>query len=158
MRSSPLSNNHFRFKEFNGNEIRAIRRYYRSYVPWIDSLKQLFILLNCLEPQAFRPIDFIIISLFEISRANMLSKRSMSANEINNWMCMIMVHLYLLLTHNTEEQILIRMHHLIPEILHSYENIYCDTNFANRFRSASNASSKFSFLFQIFESFLNHNF
>lgn len=142
MRSSPLSNNNLRFKEFNGSETRAIRRYSRSYIPWINSLKQLFILLNSLSPQAFRPIDFIILSLFEVSRPNMLSKRNLSINEINNWMCMLIVHLYLLLSHNTEEQILIRMHYLISEILHSYENIDCDTNFANRIRSVSNASSK----------------
>jgi hypothetical protein len=118
MRSN-LNQFKLRFREFNGNETRAIRRYSRSYVSWIESLKQMYTLLNCLAPQVYRPIDFILLSLFEISKPYLKSK-ILTTNEINNWLCTIMVHLYLLLTHSNEEQILIRMHHLMPEIKNSY--------------------------------------
>ncbi len=140
MRSSGFSNSRLRFKEFNGCEMRAVRRYSRAYVPWIASLKLLFRLLNSLAPQAFRPIDFILLSMFEISRGFVLTGRSLTIGEVNNWMCVLMVHVYVLLSHCTEEQILIRLHHLMPEIVHSYENVFSDTNFASRFRARSNLS------------------
>ena len=123
MRSN-LSQFKLRFKEFNGSESRAIRRYSRSYISWIESLKQLFMLLVCLAPQVFRPIDFILLSLFEISRPYLNKKASMSSNQLSNWLCIIMVHLYLLLSHSNEEQILIRLHHLMPEIINSYDSNY----------------------------------
>lgn len=148
MRSSNFSNNKLRFKEFNGSEQRAIRRYSRSHVPWIESLKQLFMLLNCLAPQAFRPIDFILLSLFEVSRGKVLSRRMLTIDEMNNWMCLVIVHIYLLISHSNEEQILVRLNHLMPEIVHTYENVDCDTNFANRFRQ-SNSASGMIFICQI---------
>ncbi len=140
MRSSSFSNSRLRFKEFNGYELRAIRRYSRAYVPWIESLKLLFRLLNNLAPQAFRPIDFILLSMFEVSRGFVLTGRNLTIGELNNWMCVLMVHVFVLLSHSTEEQILTRLYHLMPEIVHSYENVFCDTNFTSRFRPRSNAS------------------
>jgi len=136
MRSN-LSQFKLRFKEFNGSESRAIRRYSRSYISWIESLKQLFMLLGCLAPQVFRPIDFILLSLFEISRPYLINKSNISSNQINNWLCIIMVHLYLLLSHSNEEQILIRLHHLMPEIINSYDSNH-NNNGTNAARNLNN--------------------
>lgn len=141
MRSSlHLFNNHLRFREYNGYELRAVRRYSRFHVPAIESLKQLFLLLKSLALQAFRPIDFILLSLFEVSRSPLLAKRELTVNELNNWMCILIVHLYLLLSHSNEEQLLIRLYHLVPEISHSYENLDSEDKFANAFRKASSSS------------------
>ena len=138
------SNLRLKFSEFNGNELRAIRRYSRSYVPHIESLKQLFVLLNCLAPQVFRPIDFIILSFFETSRPYLTNEnKEMSNGEMNNWLCIVIVHIYLLLSYTSEEQILIRIHHLMPQIISSYsESITSSTTTLNQnFKSSSRNSS-----------------
>lgn len=142
MRSN-LNQFKLRFKEFNGHESRATRRYSRSYVSWIESMKQMFLLLGALAPQVFRPIDFILLSLFEISRPYLSKKSDLNTNEINNWLCTIMVHLFLLLSHCNEEQILIRLYHLMPEInsLYHGNNINNVTTEIMRNRAASLTSS-----------------
>ena len=133
-----------KFSEYNGNELRAIRRYSRSYVPHIESLKQLLVLLNCLSPQVFRPIDFIILSFFELSKSYLTKeKNEISNHEMNNWLCVVIVHIYLLLCYSSEEQILTRLHHLMPQIVSSYnESITSSTTTLNQnFKSASSSSS-----------------
>ncbi len=95
--------------------------------------------------QAFRPIDFILLSLFEVSRSHLLAKRDLTINELNNWLCILIIHVYLLLTHSNEEQILIRLYHLVPEISHSYENLDGDAKFAHAFRSGSACSNNSRF-------------
>ena len=123
---SSIQNNAFNskllFHEFNGNELRSVRRYSRSYVPYTESLKQLILLLNCLAPQVFRPIDFIILSLFDISKSFLLLKNFTNL-QLNNWLCLIIIHLHLLLTHSSEEQILTRLHHLMPQIISNYHDL-----------------------------------
>lgn len=114
MRSSN-ANSRLKFSEFNGGELRAIRRYSRGYVPHVESLKQLFLLFNWLAPQVFRPIDFIILSLFETCRP--FFGGQLTSTEINNLMCVLIVHVYLLLTNATEDQLLRRLHHLCPQII-----------------------------------------
>jgi hypothetical protein len=42
--------------------------------------------------------------------------------EINNSMCILIFHLYVLLNNSTEEQLLIRLFNLIPQIVSSYES------------------------------------
>lgn len=121
-----------RFGDYCGGELRAVRRYSRFNTPYLDSLKQLFVLFNWLSPQVFRPVDFIILSLFETCKPflMMLSpsghhsggvrKDNLSQCEINYLLCVILVHLYLLLTNSTEDQILRRLHYLSPQIIESY--------------------------------------
>ena len=104
-------------------------------------------LLNCLAPQVFRPIDFIILSFFEISKPYLTKNDSDTSNgEMNNWLCVILVHLYLLLTYSNEDQILIRLHHLMPQIVASYnESITSSTATLNQnFKSSSSKSSSSS--------------
>jgi hypothetical protein len=118
------------------------------YVPHIESLKQLFVLLNCLAPQVFRPIDFIILSFFEISKPYLTSENTeISNDEMNNWLCIVIVHIYLLLSYTSEEQILIRLHHLMPQIISSYnESIQSSTTTLNNqnFKSSSTKSNSSS--------------
>ena len=142
-----VSSFRLKFSEFNGNELRAIRRYSRSFIPHIESLKQLFVLLNCLAPQVFRPIDFIILSFFETSRPFLTNENmEISNSEMNYWLCIVIVHIYLLLSYTSEEQILIRLHHLMPQIVSSYnESIASSTTTLNQnFKSSSSKSSSSS--------------
>jgi hypothetical protein len=66
--SMRASNAKLKFGEFTGNELRSVRRYSHSYVPYVLSLKQLLVLMNALAPQVYRPVDFILLSLFETSK------------------------------------------------------------------------------------------
>ena len=142
---SVVPKNRLKFNEYNDNEMRAIRRYSRSYVPCIESLKQLIMLLGCLAPQVFRPIDFIILSLFEISKYYIKREDELTNNELNNWLCVLIVHTYLLLSHSTEEQILIRLHHLMPQIIASYnEVVLFDQNMPKTTSSSRNSSNSAS--------------
>lgn len=111
-----------RFGEFCGGELRAVRRYSRSNMPYLDSLKQLFVLFNWLSPQVFRPVDFIILSLFETCKPFLVTnpKRDLTNCELNYLLCVLLLHLYLLLTNSTEDQILRRLHYLSPQIVESY--------------------------------------
>ena len=136
---SAVPNNRLKFNEFNGNELRAIRRYSRAYVPCIESLKQLIMLLSCLAPQVFRPIDFILLSLFEISKYYIRREDELSNNELNNWLCVLIVHMHLLLSHSTEEQILVRLHHLMPQIIASYNEVVLFERNTPKTGSASNS-------------------
>ncbi len=66
--SMRASNAKLKFGEFTGSELRSVRRYSHSYVPFVLSLKQLLVLMNALAPQVYRPVDFILLSLFETSK------------------------------------------------------------------------------------------
>lgn len=112
-----------KFFEYNGNELRAVRRYSQSYIPSIESVKQLFQLLNSLAPQVFRPIDFIILSMFETLKPMFVEVniKNVNCNELSNYLCLMIVHVYLLLANSTEDQLLIRLHHLTPQIVASYK-------------------------------------
>ena len=66
--SMRASNTKLKFGEFNGAELRSVRRYSHAYVPFVQSLKQLLVLMNALAPQVYRPVDFILLSLFETSK------------------------------------------------------------------------------------------
>jgi uncharacterized membrane protein YgcG len=114
-----------RFDEYNGDEMRAVHRYSRLHVPHIQSLKQLFQLFNCLAPQVYRPIDFILLSLFDNCRSLSASIRTnqLSTKDLNNILSILIVHLHLLIVHSNERQILIRLHHLIPQ-LQTSDNLY----------------------------------
>jgi hypothetical protein len=119
MRSSTTK---LKFSECNGHELRSIRRYSQSYIPYINSLKQLIYLMNCLAPQVFRPVDFILLSLFETSKVFFFKsmQKDLSSTEINNSICVLLFHLYILLNNSTEDQLLIRLFNLIPQIISSY--------------------------------------
>ena len=109
------------FKEFNGFEMRAIRRFSRSYSPWLQSLRLINNLLAVLAPQVFRPIDFIVTNMFEVSKFNLVCSNIVNS-EINSWLCVLIIHLHILVTFSNESQILIRLHHLAPQILASLES------------------------------------
>lgn len=119
---SQNANLKLKFFEYNGNELRAVRRYSPSYITNIESLKHLFQLFNSLAPQVFRPIDFILLSLFETLKPLFKQNKLVSYFDLNNYLCLLMTHIYLLLTNSNEDQILIRLHHLTPQIVQSYKD------------------------------------
>lgn len=121
--SMRASNLRLRFGEFNGAELRSTRRYSNSHVPYIQSLKQLLVLVNSLSPQVFRPVDFVLLSLFETCKVFFFkSIDTLSTVELNNSLCILLFHLYVLLSHSTEDQLLIRLFNLIPQIISSYQS------------------------------------
>lgn len=128
MRSNSVK---LRFADYTGTELRTSRRYSRANIPYLDSLKQLFVLFNWLSPQVFRPVDFIILSLFETAKPFLspTTRKELTTCEINYLLCVILVHVYLLLTNSTEDQILRRLHYLSPQVIESYsENGYLSPN------------------------------
>lgn len=135
-----------RFADYTGSELRSVRRYSRSNLPYMDSLKQLLVLFNWLSPQVFRPVDFIILSLFETCKSFLTATRELTGCEINYLLCVLLVHVYLLLTNSTEDQILRRLHHLCPQIIESFSDASSSfTPKSNRMQHASNASARSQF-------------
>jgi hypothetical protein len=112
-----MSTNSIRFHEFDGNELRTTRKFSSCFIPNVNSLKQLFLLLNCLAPQVFRPIDFIILNIFENCKD--FSSKQVLNSEMNYSLCLLIVHVYLLFLHSNEDQILNRLHHLMPQLIDS---------------------------------------
>jgi hypothetical protein len=116
------SNSKLKFGEFNGCELRAVRRYSHNHVPYVLSLKQLLGLMNALAPQVYRPVDFILLSLFETSKIFFRSMSTLTSTEINNSLCILIFHLYILLNNSTEDHLLVRLFNLIPQIVSSFES------------------------------------
>ena len=115
-----------RFADHDGHELRCVRRYSRAHLPHVASLRQLLLLLDTLAPQVFRPIDFILLSMFETSQSYMIHHQhhqhhppppAHSTSQLNDWLCIVLAHLHLLLTHSSEQQVLGRIHHLMPHLV-----------------------------------------
>ena len=107
--------------EFNGYELRSVHRYSLSFIPCIESLKLLVQLFSQLHSSVYRPIDFIILSMFDKSK-ELIFQESDSYSLIQN-LGLFILHIYLLLTNASEDQILLRIHCLSEQISTLLKNI-----------------------------------
>lgn len=107
--------------EFNGFELRSVHRYSLSYIPCIESLKSLVQLFSQLHSSVYRPIDFIILSMFEKSKELILQEND--SYSLVQKLCLFILHLYLLLTNASEDQILLRIHCLSDQITTLLKNV-----------------------------------
>ncbi|RNA08049.1 huntingtin, partial [Brachionus plicatilis] len=146
--------------DYNGHELRSVHRYSLSYIPCIESTKSLIQLFGHLHSSVYRPIDFIIMSMFEKSK-ELIFQENISTNLPEN-LSLFILHLYLLFTNASEDQILFRLQCLTEQISQMFHNDNQANkssrkgsldvlNFENENISMSASSNSFLFTFDYLE-------
>ena len=123
-----LNSNQLKFEEYNGTEIRFVKRYSNLFNPNVESIKLLLNLLNSLSPHVYRPIDFILNGFFEL-----IDKKDMSQG-INSFMSTAIIYVYLIINFSNEELILNRLQdgnikNKLSEITKKRDEIHNSSNY-----------------------------